>query len=302
MVDKSIPNLAVLYADVSGSTRLYEEHGDAVARADIALCVEIMSKAAASLGGETLKTIGDEVMCVFTEPVRAALGATEMQAALRKASEAGRFKMGTLHIKIGWHYGKVLWHEDDLLGEAPITAKQVIKLAKADEILTSGRSMEALPPAMFPKAHPIDRIPAEAWDGDLEVVRFPWQQAGDETQVSSAAMDMTMESAQGGLLLDYGGVRFRVDASQPRCRIGRGKDADLRVNGNFTSRQHAEITHRHGRFTLRDESFNGTVIAGDDGSVKRLRREEDVLSGSGMLGFGAAPDDDPGAAVRFRCE
>jgi len=38
-MDKSKKQLAVLYADVSGSTRLYEQYGDAIARADLALCI-----------------------------------------------------------------------------------------------------------------------------------------------------------------------------------------------------------------------------------------------------------------------
>ena len=78
------------------STRLYEEFGDAIARADIAECIEVLSSAVTSLDGEVIKTIGDEIMCAFVDPVRAALASTEMQAALRKASEESRFKMGTL--------------------------------------------------------------------------------------------------------------------------------------------------------------------------------------------------------------
>ena len=35
-MDKSLKELAVLFADVSGSTRLYEKYGDAIARADMA--------------------------------------------------------------------------------------------------------------------------------------------------------------------------------------------------------------------------------------------------------------------------
>jgi pSer/pThr/pTyr-binding forkhead associated (FHA) protein len=104
-----------------------------------------------------------------------------------------------------------------------------------------------------------------------------------------------------GLTLNYRGTVVRVDAQNTRCQIGRGRDADLRVNGNFTSRQHAEITYRNGRFSLRDESVNGIVIVAADGSVKRLRREEGVLNGSGVLGFGAPPDEDPDGAVNFEC-
>lgn len=299
-MDKTLPRLAVLYADVCGSTRLYEEHGDAIARGDIAQCLSVLSQAAASLDGETLKTIGDEVMCAFADPVKGALAATEMQAALRKAGEADRFKMGILRIKIGWHYGNVIWHEEELLGEAPVTAQQLIRLAKPDEILTSQQSIDALPPAMFPNVHLIDHIPAESWDGQLAVYKMPWRLTGEETEISERA-PLQEQDLRGRLQLSYGGRKLIVDASRPHCSIGRAEDVDLQVDGKFTSRLHAEIVFRHGRFIVRDESVNGTVIVGADGNHKRLHREEDILSGTGRLGFGATPAEDPQAIVDFHC-
>lgn len=298
-MDKSLENLAVLYADVSGSTRLYEQFGDTIARADMAACIELLRKAAAGLSGETLKTIGDEIMCAFEEPVKAALAATEMQAGLRKAGEEGAFQMGVLHIKIGWHYGAVAWRGEELIGEAPITAQQIINLAKADEILTSKQSVDQLPPPLFPAIHPIERVKAEAFQGDLEIYKMPWEQTGEETQISSKP-HVAAPGAHLALDLSYDGEEVRVDAHQTSCSVGRGRQADLRVNGKLTSRQHAEITCRQGRFNVRDESTNGTYVVTDSGEKKHLRREEGVITGSGLLGFGAPPDEDPGGAVRYQ--
>ena len=58
-------SLAVLFADVSGSTSLYEKLGDARALECIGLCLNIMREVTAEHGGRVIKTIGDEVMCVF---------------------------------------------------------------------------------------------------------------------------------------------------------------------------------------------------------------------------------------------
>jgi hypothetical protein len=299
-MDKSLPQLAVLFADVAGSTRLYEQYGDVVARADMAACIELLRQAAAGLGGETLKTIGDEIMVAFTEPVKAALCATEMQAGLRKACEEGRFRMGTLHIKVGWHFGAVAWRDDDLIGEAPITAQQIIRLAKADEILTSRQSIDAVPAPLFPDVHTIERIPAEAWDGELEICKMPWEQSGEETQISSKPR-IPATPVEVSLTLEYGEERQRIDARKTSCSVGRGRQADMQVNGRLTSRQHAEITLRNGRFYLRDESTNGSYIVSDDGERKHLRREEGVLDGKGSIGFGAWPEDDPQGSIRFEC-
>lgn len=299
-MDKSLPQLAVLYADVSGSTRLYEQYGDAIARTDLAKCIALLEQAAASLGGETLKTIGDEIMVAFTDPVKAALAATEMQAGLRRAGEEGAYKMGVLHIKIGWHFGTVAWRDDELVGEAPITAQQIIKLAKADEILTSRQAMMLLPAPLFPDMHPIDHVAAEAWQGELEIIKMPWERTGEETQISSKPR-VAQAAVEVAMVLDYGATRVRVDNSKQSCSVGRGKHADLQVNGKLTSRQHAELNLRHGRFSIRDESTNGTYVVGDNGDRRHLRREEGVLTGAGTLGFGNWPEQDPDGAVRFEC-
>lgn len=300
-MDKSLAQLAILYADVCGSTRLYEQFGDEIARADMAACIGMLDDIATRLDGATLKTIGDEIMCAFTDPIKASLAAAEMQAGLKKACEANEFQMGTLHIKIGWHWGNVTWRGDEVLGEAPVTAQQIINRSKADEILTSKQSIDKLPPGLFANIHMLDRIEAQAWDGSLDVCKIPWEQSGEETQISSVQLSQLV-SKEVSLVLEYQGQEVTINATNTKCTIGRGRHADLRVNGGFTSRQHAEISYRNGRFSLRDESVNGTIIVDENGDSRRLRREEGVISGIGKLGFGAPPDEDPGGTVIFRCK
>src|SRR2546421_11796884 len=70
----------VLFADVSGSTKLYETAGDAAALTAIGRCIERMRKAAESTGGRVVKTIGDEIMALFPSP-DAAAGAAPRKAA-----------------------------------------------------------------------------------------------------------------------------------------------------------------------------------------------------------------------------
>src|SRR2546428_2098545 len=70
----------VLFADVSGSTRLYETEGDAAALDAIGRCIERLSQAAESIGGRGLKTIGDEGMGLFPPPDPAASAAPQMHA------------------------------------------------------------------------------------------------------------------------------------------------------------------------------------------------------------------------------
>ena len=57
--------IAVLFADVSGSTRLYESLGDERALAAINHCLGLVREACSSNHGRVVKTIGDEVLAVF---------------------------------------------------------------------------------------------------------------------------------------------------------------------------------------------------------------------------------------------
>lgn len=299
--DKTTYRLAVLYADVSGSTRIYEKYGDELARSDIHTCLHILSSIAAAHEGQTVKTIGDEIMCIFLDADKAALAATEMHAGLREAGKAGRFKTGPLRVKIGWHYGAAEKRGDDYIGEAPVMAQQVIKMAKAEEILTTGQGLGSLSIDIKNNAHLIDSVESEFGGGEVEVYSINWEEDESEITVISDEAIQAAARVDSVLELTYGDQHVKVDKHNTHCRIGRGEDNDLVVNGKFTSRHHAEIYYRHGRFHLADNSTNGTLLIDADAKIHRLRREEGILSDKGTICFGGEPSVDPGAAVQYGC-
>lgn len=300
-LDETILRVAILYADVSGSTRLYEKFGDQIARSDIHACLKILSDVAARWDGSVLKTIGDEVMCRFPNPLKAAMAAAEMQQDLADASEAGKFQTGTLRIKIGWHYGPVAFRHGDLVGEAPVTAQQVIKLAKAGEILTSGPSIAGLTPELRANCQPIDFIESEVGLGRVEVFRMQWEETDEVTTLGTVeSQDVTVP--RNTLVVEHGGKTIRINDYNPACRIGRGPDNDVIIHGKFASRNHAEIHYRHGNFHYCDLSVNGSVIQFHNGRQVRLHREEELLQGDGAVGFGGTPDEEPEAVVHFHLE
>ncbi len=300
-LDETIHRVAILYADVSGSTRLYEKFGDQIARSDIHACLALLDQVAARWDGSVLKTIGDEVMCKFANPLKAAMAAAEMQQDLADAGDAGRFQSGKLRIKIGWHYGPIAFRGPDLVGEAPVTAQQIIRLAKAGEILTSGQSVAALTPELRENCQKIDQIASDVGLGQVDVYRMQWEEAEDVTTMGTVeSVDATVPRQT--LVVEQGGRTFRLNDHNPALRIGRGPDNDLSIHGKFASRNHAEIQYRHGNFHYRDLSVNGSVIQFDDGRQVRLHREEDFLRGDGLIGLGGTPAEDPDSAIRFHTE
>lgn len=301
-MSKANLQLAILYADVSGSTRIYETHGDDIARANIDKCLGILSQVVSGGGGQVIKTIGDEIMCSFPNPLTAALAARDMHQVLQDANEEGEFEIGAIHVKIGWHFGNVTRRGEEMIGEAPVTAQQVIKLAKPDEILTSEQSLDSLPGELKQNARFIDSIESRGDGGILNVYNQPWGEQEDVTRTGDMAAAYNEAARYRALVLDYPGGELRLNSENRHCSVGRGTENDICVLGNFTSRHHAEFMFRHGLFHLRDYSTNGTALVFANGRSARLHREETVLLDKGVICFGGMPDTDPEAVIRFRCE
>src|SRR2546430_11567649 len=72
----------VLFADVSGSTQLYQVAGDTTAHGAISGCLELMRKAVEAARGRVVKTIRDEVMALFPSADAAVAAAAPTVGAL----------------------------------------------------------------------------------------------------------------------------------------------------------------------------------------------------------------------------
>ncbi len=292
--------LVVLFADIAGSTRLYEQHGDELARDSVSQCVDLLTEVAMRFDGRLVKTIGDEIMCRFSEPVGAVLASNEMQFAVRREGAASRFATGALRIKVGLHLGPALEESEDIVGEASMVAAQIVKLAKADQILTSGATVAELPESLRLASRRLDRLPLSGAAQAVDIYELIWEVSG-LTQVA----DMSPERARithERLAVAYGAGQFEVNEACPSLTMGRVQGNDVVVPSDLTSRNHAVIEYRRGRFYLEDNSSNGTTVITDGGSAQVLRRDRTALVGSGRICLGGDPDRNPVATLRYRCE
>jgi len=292
--------LTVLYADVAGSTQLYERLGDAAAHDSVGKALEFLGRAAIGFQGRVKKDIGDEILCVFDDPGKAMLAASQMQSGLRQSSEAGAFAGQNLRVCIGFHYGMCHEQADDVLGEAGFVAASLVQLAKADQILSSLETIEKLPKEIIAPTRFFDRVHVDGRSADVEVVEVLWEVTGT-TQVarSSAA---ARQPQTGRLVLRFNQNAYELSHEQPKLKLGRGADNDLVVETNLTSRFHAELSIRNGKFYLSDCSANGTLVVPESGGETRLRREKTVVRGSGLFCLGGDLTKNPAGIVRYECE
>ncbi|MCB1576734.1 MAG: adenylate/guanylate cyclase domain-containing protein, partial [Xanthomonadales bacterium] len=126
--------LTILFADVSGSTKLFETRGNVAARDIIAAVLDALIEVANRHGGKLIKTIGDEIMCTFPGAVQGLLASTDMQ---RRMKSDAAFVQDNIGIRIGLHHGEALVEESDVFGDAVNVAARMAAIAKRDQIVAT---------------------------------------------------------------------------------------------------------------------------------------------------------------------
>ena len=135
--------VAIVFADVVGSTQLYESLGDDAAREVVRKCLEIMINATDAANGTVIKTMGDEVMSIFDDVDSAMSAAVEMQQRISGSKDLVPNGQ-SISIRSGCHYGVVAREPNDIFGAAVHTANRMTSQAKARQIVTTGSTVDLL--------------------------------------------------------------------------------------------------------------------------------------------------------------
>jgi class 3 adenylate cyclase len=275
--------VAILFADVCGSTKIYESLGDVAARKLIGRCTQLMTEATHAHEGTLIKTIGDEVMCRFPTADDAAAAALDMQERVANAALAERGFSIAIHV--GFHFGPVVEEGNDVFGDAVNLASRMVSLAKRDQILTTGATRALLAKRWAESMRQIDRTTVRGKQEEIDVYDLVWQEA-ETTRVAGSVWDKKGSQSSGHLLLAMGSQVAEVSADHPSVTAGRAEQNDLVVHGDLISRLHARIDFRNGRFSLTDQSTNGTYVTDASGNERLVRHDSQVLTGAGTISFG----------------
>jgi class 3 adenylate cyclase len=287
----------VLFADVSGSTRLYEVLGDARAFAAIDACLDILRKLTAAHSGHVVKTIGDEIMAVFPDAMNAVQAACEMQLVVSSRKPVDNERVA---IRVGLHHGPVLESADDVFGDTVNIAARMAEVAKAQQIITTGSTVALLPPIVRASTRTLSTLAIKGKADDIEVREVIWQESEDMTMM--VGNTQSHSDAEPTLKLIHQGETFIVDAAHPSVTIGRDERADIVIQDRRASRMHARIERRRDKFVFVDISSNGSYVIVKNETEIQLRREEFVLRESGSISLGHPYIKDPTEVVEFFCQ
>jgi len=287
--------VTVLFADVSGSTKLYESEGDKAAMEAIARCIDQMRQTVESSGGRVVKTIGDEVMAVFPTCDAAAYAASSMQYAIDAVPLVGAIKLG---VRIGFHCGPVIQSDNDIFGDTVNLAARLVEQAGRSQIILSRETSDLLGPVFRSFKRPLYAIHVKGRAEEVELCELIWRHTDDVTMFIAARAKAKPESLV--LRLKYRDQEIIRRRDNDSIAIGRAPDCDLVIANNRASRKHCAIERRQDKFVLADQSTNGTYVTAEGGTEILLQREEFRLGKHGWITFGQ-PRAEAEEVVEYFC-
>jgi class 3 adenylate cyclase len=293
--------VAILFADVVGSTQLYEQLGDDKARSMVGRCIEIMREATDSNGGTVIKTIGDEVMATFATADEAMGAAKAMQERITAAPDLAH-DGGHVAIRVGCHFGAVVQEQRDIFGSAVHTANRMTSQAKARQIITTLATVDRLSPEWRSMARQIDVATVRGKAEEVVLFEILWQPEEATSMLPTVPWSRDKSRKPRRLSLRANGKEVVVGEGRKSVTLGRADDNDVVIKGNLISRVHARVESSRDRFTLIDESTNGTFVQTSAGDEIFVRRDSTVLTGEGTIGLGRVAQPGTALAIHFVVE
>ena len=293
--------VAILFADVVGSTQLYEQLGDVKARQMVGRCLDIMREATEANQGSVIKTMGDEVMSTFSTADDAMNAARRMQEQITADDELAHDN-GHVAIRIGCHYGTVVQEHRDIFGSAVHTANRMTSQAKAKQIITTLSTVERLSPEWQAVARQIDIATVRGRADEVVLFEVLWQPDEATSMLPTVGHGRKTGARPKRLSLRYQGREVTVGEGRKSATLGRAEENDVAVKGNLISRVHARIEASRDKFTLVDESTNGTFVQTNAGEEIFVRRDSTQLTGEGVIGLGRVAQPGTALAVHYVVE
>ena len=295
-MQQRVEKLAVLFADICGSTSLYENLGDNLARKLIFQCINTMSDMIFAGQGTLVKTIGDEVMATFPSAEAAFYAACSIRDAVEHIKPLDGV---TLHIRIGFNFGPVIKESHDVFGNTVNVASRVTAITRAGQIMATQAVFDGLPVGLQKRMRQILRAELKGKQDRFDLYQVILEQEDvQSTRIGMPAFRKSPDNID-EIILRYRGHTIRVNKECRSVVLGRDDSCDLVVQNELASRLHIHIELRFGRFIIVDQSTNGTYVRFSDGNVAHITREEIFLQGNGSISLGQSFAENPDDVVEF---
>lgn len=289
----------ILFADLRGSTSLYESMGNAEATAVVTQSVALLARIVEAMGGQVVKTLGDGLMAMFILPKAALAAAEEMHDSMERIGGRGGALPQALKVQVALACGEVVQMSGDVFGDAVNVAARLLDHAGDNETLLTAAVLAGLPPAQRGRFRSLERMQLRGRVEPVHVYLLEAQRNPGDTAATAFGDMLPAPEPEGIRLVWMNQNRVYSGASLPVV-LGRSPQVTYCIDDTRVSRSHARIDWHGGTFQLTDLSYNGTYVRFDhDPEVISLRRGTCTLHGSGLIGLGTPPAEADGPCVRF---
>jgi adenylate cyclase len=300
-----IAERTVLFADLRGSTSLYEKLGNAEATSVITHTVNALGGSVTECGGHVVKTLGDGLMAVFELPGPGLVAATRMHETLARLVERGSAHgasagLRALKLQVALARGEIVEMAGDCFGDAVNVAARLLDHAGDNETLITENVFAGLDRADQGRFRSLDWMHLRGRAEPVHVHLLGSRRgAGDAAATAFGTALMPINEPE-GIRLSWQRLIKLVASDRLPLVLGRSPQSAFCVDDSRVSRQHARLDWQGGVFSLIDLSINGTFVAFSGiEEVISLKRGTCTLHGSGVIGLGSPPTNPRSAAVRF---
>ena len=284
-----------MFADIAGSTALYDTLGDIAAKQKIDICLKLMIRITAEYEGIVIKTIGDEIMCRYPSADFAVQAACAMHKLI---DNHGELRTQAIAIRIGLHSGSIIQDKGDIFGDTVNVAARISSFAKARQILITNMVVEELHGVLKAMARVYDVAPIKGKRTELSIWEIIWEDEEDATYIARATPVKSEKSQK--LHLNFNQQKFLVPFSSVPFSLGRSQEANILINTQCVSRIHAFIEFSRGKYILVDKSSNGTyVFLNETRQTTFLHREAMPLTRDGVISLGQDVEEGKNTLVQF---
>ena len=296
----------VLFADLRGSTAMYETLGNTDATAVVTQSVAVLARIVDARGGKVVKTLGDGLMAVFETPPAGVAAADDMHDSMGRIGTPGEAQAEPalptvpLKLQVGLAHGEVVEMQGDVFGDAVNVAARLLDHAGDNETLATQSVLAMLGDWDQSRFRSLGGMQLRGRAEPVQVhLQEPVRRFGDTAATAYGDMLVPTPEPEGIRLVWLDVNRIYAGASLPVV-LGRSPQATYIIDDNRVSRSHARIDWHGGTFQLVDLSYNGTYVRFDnDLEIISLRRGACTLHGSGVIGLGTPPSEPLSPCVRF---
>ncbi len=293
MVSQTTVHTTVVFADLIGSTGLFEATGNAKAARVVTELTQWISEIFVSNGGHIVKTLGDGVLATFSQAPNAIEAVIEMQRRHQKHLVSSRTSL-RMPIRVGVASGEVEIVAGDCYGDAVNVAARLSDLSGASQIWAASSVLDSAGRDASIRYRPLGPISIRGRAEPCSVYQIEWKVAENSDFLTmQASIDTSLPSSTGDALggeisLAWLDTVKSFKAFDLPVHIGRDRNVEFIVNDPRVSREHARVDWRNGSVVVVDVSTYGSWIRFSGASSDLLlRREECVLHGTGEIALGA---------------